>query len=386
MSTTTDRTQSINSLRSRRSRALTNRLLEFSRSVHTVALDPREQAVVSIRQYILAAEVCVPRGHLQLAQKLLTRAYALSSRFLLSAECVAVSSMRAHLEAVLDNTAARRFWNLRVRTWQDRCMIDRHQAEADRTEYYDHVLCYKNDDSKLPFREQFVCREVRHIIMPYRQCSERRYKNALERLQSPPISDTGSIFLSNESSWLRFRILCSMHCMDEAQQVLDELSRQSALSVRLTEYVQIGNAYLELYTMLTSEADQPHCFSARRTTLMNSFSHVNKELGGMMVALCVLEICRLVLEGEHQMADRRLAALRVRLVRRTVRNEIEDLRVFLRVINHILATQHRYRKKQPRKLLQQLEERTSPVRYTLQGIIPYDLLSILLLRYMGYTS
>lgn len=372
--------------RCKRSRALSRRLLAFSGSMTSLRLQPHENAIRTSRQLLLAAQLCQPRGEYHLARKLLIRGYALAKRYTLLSECTEIARKRMELEEALNNTPAIRLWRKRLGIWQDRLEQDLLNSAEERRVYYREVLCCTESRSMRQYSSHHQWREIRHILTPYQSCTERNFEHAIRLLDQPTIQNTSSVLLANERTWLHFRILCSLGSFEEAKKALEHLNSAPSLSRRLKEYQRIGHSYLELHTMLGSFNVTTEQFLWQGSNFMSSFRHVQQEPGGMMVALCILEICSLILDSSFDTADKRLAALRVRLCRQSRGNEVEDVRIFLRVINHIIATHHRYRKVQPAKLIRQLQERSVPVRYALQGIIPYDLLAVRLLRYMGYTS
>lgn len=367
----------------RKSRQRLRYLEQFSNTLSQLNLTPHERDRTRSLRMMHAAELCITRGQLRIAQKLLTRAYSSATRLGESELAMEIAQTRVELEHVFRNSAAIRLWSSRAHQWNMLLTKTHEERSRNRQLFYESVLGIRRDERKMSFN-QYVCDELRHIILPYQYCSLGSYVEARELLEIESITRTSSVFLKEEVAWLQFRICCTLQRYSEAKEYLITMKNSTLVTKRLREYVRIGERYSELMELFYCEGgvDRLQPFSER--WFVDSLDVVRHEASGMFLSVLVYELTLLLLKQRFTVADKRLAALRARIYRLQSDKSIDELRIFTRVVGYVLATSHRHRRVMPRQLLAEFQECSVYVPYPQQGIIPYSELAYRLVRYLGY--
>ena len=365
------------------SKSRTKVLHSFADSLSDIRLTPDERDYQRAERMYHAARLCATRGDLQRAQKLLTRSYAICNRLHLPETACNVARARIEIEHILMNAAAIRLWTARLDHWQDMLQRQSEQQEQQRREYYAVVLLWTDTCKEQTF-ERYVCKELHHIVPHYRLCADGNFTLALEMLDAEAILRSNSVYLQDEVRWLRFRILFSTQRYQDAQLLLQQMNRQTAATHRMAELLILANAYNELLNDFYDGMTERRKARVRLSTFMNSFSILASEPSGMYLAVFVYEITRLLVEHRFELANQRLAALRVRMHRCRPNGNLEELRILLLIIGYILSTSHRHKRNFPHHLMTMFYEGTAPIPYPQQGIIAYSELAYRLLRHLGY--
>lgn len=378
-----DRNQSISDIRCKMSRQRLQELGHFADSLSALNLTHAERDIKRAVRMHHAAKLCITRGHLQVAQKLLTRSYSTACRLEQPALAASIAASRVELENIMRNSNAMRLWMTRRLTWEKRSSQQIDQRYHDREQFYSTVICTPVDCTNSHY-DEYVCQELRHVIPLYDYCALGLYDHVLTMLDSPRYKSIQSVYLYDELRWLRFRLHCSTQRYEIATALLEEMQNKPPSTTRLREYVLLGTAYMSLQRQLYPGADTTCATHPRLSTFLNTFTVVSYELAGLHLSVYVYELVRLILEGKHVAADKRLAALRSRAYRQRAHGNLQELKLFLRVAGYILATSHRCKRTIPRQLLAAFHERTLVVPYAQQGIVAYSELAFRLFRYLGY--
>lgn len=376
-------TQKIIHARWRESRQRLRYLEQFSDTLPQFNLTLGERDRIRAQRMLHAAELCITRGQLRIAQSLLTRAYSTAARLAASELALNIAQTRVELENVLRNAPAIRLWSKRAGQWNSHIAKMALERARVRQLFYESVLSIHLDNRRVNF-DQFVCEELRHIILPYHYCSLSRYSEALKALESYDIALTSSVYLREESLWLLFRIYCSTQQYDRAKKCIADMKNRMIVTPRIREYIRIGEAYNGMVTALNREGTPEPTRTHFMSWFVNSFYVVRQETSGMFLSVLVYELAYLLMNQEYTTANKRLAALRTRVCRLQADETLDELRVFMRVAGYALAMSHRHKRTMPRHLLDAFRTCSSYVPYPQQGIIPYADLAYKLLRYLGY--
>ena len=378
-----DRIQPISRIRCKTSRRRLRELGEFAEELTALRLTEAERDSKRAERMHHAAKLCIHRGQLEVAQKLLTRSYSTACRLDSSTLAASIASTRYDLENILRNSAAMRVWMTRKLSWEAKIRLQNDLFNRNREQFYATVICTPVDRMNSHY-EEYVCDELRHIIPLYDYCSLGVFDHVLKLLDFVECSANNSVYLHDEVRWMRFRLYCSMQQYEVASTLLEELQTNLPCTKRLREYVVLGTAYISLQRELYQIEDEHERVQPRLTTFLNSFNVVSYELAGLHLSVFVYELVRLIMRQNFAVANKRLAALRARVCRQQSHGNLEELRLFLRVAGYILATSHRCRRTMPQSLLQAFHQRTIVVPYAQQGIVAYSELAYRLLRYLGY--
>jgi hypothetical protein len=381
--TSDDQNQPVSGIRSIMSRQRLRELGQFAETLSTLNLTQAERDVKRAERMLHAARLCINRGHLRDAQKLLTRSYSTASRLERSALAADIAGTRVGLENIMRNADAMRLWMTRQRSWEAKCRLDEEQRDEHREQFYSTVICTPVDRMNSHY-DEYVCDDLRHIIPLYDYCSLGLFNNVLQMLDTSVYSVSQSAYLRDEVRWLRFRLHCSMQHYEIAASLLEEMQNNKPCTQRLREYVTLGSAYISLQRQLYHADDTSGLVQPRVSTFLNTFSVVSYELAGLHLSVFVYELIRLIMEHNYAMADKRLAALRSRVYRQRAHGNLEELHIFLRVVGYILGTSHRCKRAMPHHLLAEFHQRMIVVPYAQQGMLAYSELAFRLLRYLGY--
>lgn len=368
---------------SQATRKRTRNLREFSLSLSRLHLSPIERASLQVDNLTRAAELSIRRGDLALAKQLLLRGYRLAKYHAISQEAAHTSLLRCNIEKITGNSRALRVWSERLAYWRTQEQRSIAVAAVYSRLYMRYVLGSEPHSQRIA-QHDYVCQDMRYIILPYQYCTRRRYDCAMQSLDVLNIHQSRSVYLHQEVQWLRFRILCSLQQYQEARITLEDISSSVSRTTRFKECVILGKAYLELVGLLRDDLQDVPVFASRLTTFMNSFDVLSSERSGLYMAVLVYEIVRLTLEQKYEAAHRRLAALRVRLQRCPDSIDTAELHQFLKLIGYVIATIHRCKRRFPKELYQELQTTQATTLYILQGIAPYAELAYRLLRKLNY--
>ena len=369
--------------RSKESKTRTKVLHSFADSLSDLRLSPDERDYQRAERMYHAAKLCIMRGELKKAQKLLTRAYAICNRLHLPDTACNVSRSRMEIEHIMMNAKALRMWAARLDHWQHELLLQSEEHSRRRSEYYAEVLLCLEDRNQQIF-DRYVCKDLHLIVPQYRLCRDGNFSVALTMLDAQDIQNSNSVFLRDEVLWLRYRILLSTQRYWDAQLLLQQMNTQAVATQRMRELLLLANAYNELVHEFCADPAQCKPARTRLSTFMNSFHIISTESSGLYLAVFVYEITRLLIEHRYEHANLRLAALRVRMHRARRNGSLEELRVFLLIIGYILATSHRHKRNFPSHLMSKFYDGTEPIPYAQQGIIAYSELAYRLLRHLGY--
>ena len=368
---------------SRATRDRSRQLREFTVSLSRLHLSPSERASLHVNNLTRAAELSIRRGDLAVAKQLLLRGYRIATNHAISHEAAQASQLRSNIERINNNARGFRIWSERLAFWRRQEQRAELVAATYRNLYRQYVLGGETGSLRATCSD-YVCQDMRHIILPYQYCSRRCYDSAITSLDRLEIHQSQSIYLRQEVQWLRFRIQCSLQQYQEARYTLGEMSTQIMRMPRMKECFTLGKAYLELLGLLYGDLQAMPAFSGRLTTFMNSFHVLQAERSGLYMAVLVFEIIRLILEQKYELAHRRLAALRVRLQRCPDALDTTELHQFLKVLGYILATIHKCQRRFPKELYHELQATPKTTLYILQGIAPYPELAYRMLRALRY--
>lgn len=382
---TTDRLQRrVNNLvRYSATRRRSNVLHEFSEVLSKIHLSPQERATIVSRHYALAAQVCINRGDLRIAARLLCRAYTIATRHTIPRIAVLVASMRMTIARIQRDSRGLRLWTQRCHQWKVVVTQNEEAQNLHRRMYRETVVGLVGPDT--PRHDSYdICDDLRHMIIPYQHCSQGEYRQAMKALDKLEIHQSRSVYLADEVRWLRLRICLSEQRYADAAVLLTEMKASKLGSPRMHECQLLAQVILEMVTFLYSHEDDSPVFNRRITSIMNSFEVLRSERTGLYFTALTYELVRLLLEQKYALANSRLAAFRVRLQRCKSYLHHEELHVFLKVIGYILATCHRLKRPFPATLLQEFHSEHQDVPYIQQGLLPYSELAYRLLRRMGY--
>jgi hypothetical protein len=360
-----------------------NAMKEFAASLSQMHLSRQERATIVARQYVMAAQLCLDRGELPTAKKLLCRGYLVAARHHDSRIAMLAASMRVSIERIQRNARGMRLWTQRHEHWKARVTLSESTRNSFRKMYREHVVGLI--EPQVPrYYNDYICDELRHVIVPYQHCSRGEYSRALQALDVLAIHQSRSIYLANEVCWLRFRICLSEQRYTEAASVYRQMKAAKMGTPRMHECRLLAQTMLELVSNLYSQHDDPVVFRYRLTSTVNSFEVLRNERTGLYFSVLIYEIVRLLLEHKYDKASSRLAAFRVRLQRCKPFALYEELHLMLKVVGYILATCHRLKRPFPAVIMQEFRLVGQDVPYIQQGLISYSELAYRLLRRLGY--